>query len=114
MDIEKIISRMVQVGYVTAIDSAKRKVRVRFPDTRITSDWIYVLQHSSADICIKPDGSHTHSISDSYTGGGSAGTVENHNHKGSYLTTWMPKIKEQVVVLYLPVADGDGFVLEGI
>ena len=118
MDLGKTMSRMVQVGYVTAVNLPKRMVRVRFPDTEITSGWLYVLQHSGTEMTITKDGGHSHSItvSDSYTGGGSAsvGAVPDHDHKNSKTTVWMPKVNDRVVVLYLPVADGDGFILGGI
>lgn len=114
MDADKILSRLVQVGYVTAVDPAKKKARVRFPDTGITSGWLLVVQHTTAGLHIIPDAEHTHTINDTYTGGGAASTFPDHNHDGSYVTVWMPKVNEKVVVLYLPVADGDGFILGGI
>ncbi len=117
MDVGKILSRMVQVGFVSAINAEKRMARVQFPDTGITSGWLYVLQHSGMGTSIVPDGGHTHNITvnDTYTGGGSATikAIPNHDHLGSVTTVWMPKINEQVVVLYLPVKDGDGFILGG-
>ena len=112
MDADKILSRLVQVGYVSAIDRAK--ARVRFPDTGITSGWLFITQHSAAGLHIEPDAEHAHTITDTYTGGGSASTEPDHEHPGSHLTTWLPKVNERVVVLYLPIADGDGFILGGI
>lgn len=118
MDADKILSRLVQIGYVSAVDPVKKKARVRFPDTGITSGWLYILQHGGTGLSIVKDGGHTHGITvnDTYTGGGS-GTIEavpDHKHTGSTTTSWLPKVNEKVVVLYLPVADGDGFILGGI
>lgn len=31
-----------------------------------------------------------------------------------HIKPWMPKVNDQVLVLYLPVFNGDGFILGGI
>ena len=111
---DEILSRLVQIGTVMSVDSSKRRVRVKFQDTGITSGWLYVVQHYNASIYIEPDGEHTHEITDTFTGGGSAGTEPDHDHNRSCVTYWIPKVNDTVVVLYLPVANGDGFVLGGI
>ncbi len=115
MDDGKLLSRLVQVGNVSAVNDQKKQVRVMFPETGITSGWLYVLQHKGMGMSLTPDGGHTHDItvSDTYSGGGSATIKEvpPHNHPRSKTTAWMPVVNERVVVLYLPVADGDGFVL---
>ena len=69
-ELQNILSRLVQTGTVTAVDSAKRRARVKFKDTGIISDWLYVLQHYGANFYIKPDAKHTHEITDTFTGGG--------------------------------------------
>lgn len=115
MDIEKILSRLIQTGTVTAVDGGKRLARVKFKDTGITSGWLYVVQHYAANLYIEPDAEHTHIITDTYTGGGSASTYPAHDHlPGSHLTYWMPKVNDRVLVVYLPVDDSDGFILGGI
>ena len=96
---QNILSGLVQTGTVTAIDSAKRKARVKFKDTGIISGWLYVLQHYGADFYIEPDAKHTHEITDTFT--------------GSHLTYWMPKVNDRVLCLYLPIFNGDGIVLGG-
>ena len=68
-ELQNILSRLVQTGTVTAVDSAKRRARVKFKDTGIISDWLYVLQHYGANFYIKPDAKHTHEITDTFTGG---------------------------------------------
>lgn len=109
---EKALENLVRVGKVTAVDNAKRRVRVKFEDTDLPSGWLQVLQHHGADLYIKPDAEHTHVISDTYTGGGSASTYPNHDHlPGSYVTYWMPRVNDIVLTLYLPVFNGDGYVL---
>lgn len=57
-ELQNILSRLVQTGTVTAVDSAKRRARVKFKDTGIISDWLYVLQHYGANFYIKPDAKH--------------------------------------------------------
>ena len=100
---QNILSGLVQTGTVTAIDSAKRKARVKFKDTGIISDFY-----------IEPDAKHTHEITDTFTGGGSAGEYPAHDHlPGSHLTYWMPKVNDRVLCLYLPIFNGDGIVLGG-
>ena len=37
-ELQNILSRLVQTGTVTAVDSAKRRARVKFKDTGIISD----------------------------------------------------------------------------
>ena len=111
---QNILSGLVQTGTVTAIDSAKRKARVKFKDTGIISGWLYVLQHYGADFYIEPDAKHTHEITDTFTGGGSAGEYPAHDHlPGSHLTYWMPKVNDRVLCLDLPIFNGDGIVLGG-
>lgn len=108
---EQVLKNIVRLGTVTAVDSGKHCARVKFQDTGITSGWLYVLQHPGAGVYVVPDGEHTHTITDTYTGGGSAGTEPDHNHDGTYLTMWMPHVNETVLCLYLPAFNADGFIL---
>ncbi len=108
---DAIIGRMFQLGTVTALDATKKKARVKFQITEITSDWLYVLQHPGMGVSVKEDGGHTHTIADTYSGGGSASTEPDHNHTGTVTTSWMPKINDTVLVLYLPVFNSDGFII---
>ena len=106
MGADELMTRMVQIGTVTSLDVAKRRARVKFQDTGITSGWLYVLQHYDANLHIEPNGEHSHN--------GIAGTEPDHDHTRSHVTYWMPKINDTVVVLYVPVMNGDGFILGGI
>lgn len=109
---EKALENLVRVGTVTDVDKAKRQVRVKFQDTGMTSGWLKVLQHHGADLYIEPDAEHTHEITDTYTGGGSASVYPSHDHlPGSYVTYWLPKVNDTVLALYLPVFNGDGYIL---
>ena len=110
MNLEGILSRMVRIGVVSAVDGAKGKVRVIFRDDNLTSNWLWVLQRQGAGVCVTPSGEHAHT----FDAGGSASTEPDHGHSGSYGTGWMPAVNTSVLVLYLPVSNGDGFVLGGI
>lgn len=104
---QNILSGLVQTGTVTAIDSAKRKARVKFKDTGIISGWLYVLQHYGADFYIEPDAKHTHEITDTFTAGGSAGEYPAHDHlPGSHLTYWMPKVNDRVLACIADIQRG--------
>ena len=84
------IDRLILAGTVMDLDEANHRVRVIYQDEEDQSGWLYVLQHSEAKVVVE--------------------TADSHTHK-AYLGDWMPKINDQVLVLYLPVLDGDGFVL---
>ena len=114
-ELRQQLARLAMVGRVSDVNEAKRQVRVIWPASGETSGWLFVLQHSGAGLDIKPDGGHTHEITDTYTGGGSASVEPDHKHSGgSTVTVWLPKINELVLVLYLPVFGGDGFVLGSV
>lgn len=113
--IENIMSNLVRIGTVSSIDAGQRKARVIFKDKdNMVSGWLFVIQRSGAGVNVVPDGGHTHTISDTYTGKGSASTVSNHNHPGTTVASWMPKVNDTVLVVYLPVFNADGFILGAI
>ena len=85
---KSVIDRMVQLGTVTAVDPGNNRVRVLFPETGMTSDWLQVLR-------CPPHVAGTD---------GSPLNVEG----------WFPNINDTVVVLYIPVRDSDGYVIGGI
>ena len=89
MDIENILAGLVRIGKVTDRDTSSGKVRVLFPDSGLTSDWLFSLQNMTP-ITI--------------------GTTEEHSHTASS-GTWTPSINQTVLCLYLPIPDADGFVL---
>mgnify|MGYP001048578019 CR=1 FL=1 len=109
MDSENILRNLVRIGTVSSVDPEKRIARVIFKDKDMVSGWLYVLQHHGAGVYTKPDGKHSHDLS-----GGSM-TEENGEHgHAANVTYWMPRINDTVVVLYLPVFNGDGFILGAI
>lgn len=68
MDTEKILSRMVQTGRVSAVNLGNNTARVILDNIDTTSGWLKVISA-------------------------------------------MPKVGQAVLVLYLPVVNGDGFIL---
>ena len=90
---EQALANLVRIGTVTSVESGK--CRVKFQDVDITSGWLYVLQHKGATLSISQNGNPAH------------------KHTGS-LSAWTPKINDTVVCLYIPVFNGDGFILGGI
>jgi len=111
---DAVMNNLVRIGTVQAVRDVQPRVRVWFDALGMSSGWLYVLQHNGADVVVSADNEHTHDISDSYTGGGNASTVPAHKHPGTKLATWVPKVNDRVLVLYLPVANGDGFILGGL
>lgn len=114
-ELENILANLVRVGTVSSIDAGQKKARVIFKDKdNMVSGWLYVIQRSGAGVNVVGDGGHTHTITDTYTGGGSASTGPNHNHPGTTVTSWMPKVNDTVLAVYLPVFNADGFILGAI
>jgi phage baseplate assembly protein gpV len=92
---ESVFNGLVRIGFVTDKDSSARKVRVKFRDVDMTSGWLPVLQHFGASISVSSAGDPAH------------------KHTAT-LGYWMPGVNDTVAVLYLPVFNGDGYVLGGI
>jgi hypothetical protein len=110
-----ILANLVRVGVVSAVDMGRKKARVFFPDRdNLVSGWLPVLQRSGEGVAVAPDGGHTHTIRDTYSGGGSASAAPAHDHDGSKVTAWLPGVGATVLVLYLPVFNADGFILGAI
>lgn len=103
---ENIIRNLVRIGTVSAVDAKKRMARVIYKDKDLVSGWLHVLQQPQATVQVKPDGLHTHTISGDVT----AEMDGEHTHQAN-IDSWMPKINDTVLVLYLPVFNGDGFIL---
>lgn len=94
---------IVRIGTVNAIDKKNRKVRVFFKDERMLSDWLKVLKHSP----------HIPDKTEATSGGSGDSSFASHSHNLS-TTLWMPEIDETVLCLYIPVFNGDGFVLGAV
>lgn len=106
--LEAIVGRMVRIGIVMDVNNQKHIARVRFPNGGETSDWLYVLDNKP----FIPDYDVPQRTEDEAGGSGDA-EYESHHHE-LIIKQWMPKVNDVVVVLYLPVRNGDGFVLGSI
>lgn len=91
-DVKTALKNMVRVGTVTFVDNDKRTARVKFQDTGYESGELYVL----ANRPYIPD----------YEG-------PQQTEAGGKLKIkpWMPKVNAVVLTLYIPIKDGDGYIL---
>ena len=105
MDLEKILKRLVRIGTITVTDPIKRVARVKFEDTGETSGLLYVLANRS----YVPD-YDVPQRTEFEAGGSGDPAFASHKHD-LIIKPWMPKVNAVVLTLYLPVLDGDGFIL---
>lgn len=106
-DMERILSGLVRHGIVTDVDNEKHMARVKYQGENMTSGWLYVL--NNRPFIPSYDGEQ---VTGNRSGGGGYAAYESHNHPLTILQ-WMPKVNDKVLVLYLPVANADGFILGG-
>ena len=122
MDVEAIIKavllNLVRVGTVRVVDAQTRKARVWYDDLGIVSGWLSVLQLYGAAVEVAGDGRHSHGHSakaaEGHTHEVSDSAADGHWHSGTTVAGWMPEAGARVLVLYLPVFNGDGFILGGL
>ena len=105
MDVEKILKHLVRIGTVTVTDPVKRVARVKFEDTGQTSGLLYVL----ANRPYIPDYG-VPQRTEFEAGGSGDPAFASHKHD-LIIKPWMPKVNAVVLTLYLPVLDGDGYIL---
>lgn len=103
---ENILNNLVRIGTVSSINLETRSARVIYKDKDMVSGWLIVLQHPGAVVSVNPDGKHSHDIS-----GGTTTEIDGEHSHEANVTYWMPEINDTVLVLYLPVFSGDGFIL---
>ena len=91
------MTQLVRVGTVMVTDPGKRMARVLFRDTGTPSGWLYVLASRPflPDADTKPQRTEE---------------TEGHRHD-LRIKPWMPEVNAVVLVLFLPVNSGDGFIL---
>ena len=85
---DSVLSGLVRYGTVASVSGTR--ARVLFPDLGITSGALPCLQHKQAKVEVKEADGHKHDAE---------------------LDEWVPEVGQKVVCLYLPVDNGDGFVL---
>lgn len=106
MGAEQLLSRMVRIGTVTAVDGSRRTARVKFRDTGGSSGWLHVL---AARPFIPGDGSLP-PRTEKEDGGSGEAAFASHSHELT-VSPWLPRVNAVVLVLFLPVSGGDGFIL---
>ena len=102
------IENIVRIGKVTAVDSGKHIARVWFDALGIESGWLPVL--ITKDYI--PDYGDLQRTE--YEEGGSGETAFARHKHNLVIKPWMPKVNEMVLVLYIPVFNGDGVILGGV
>lgn len=107
-DFEKILRNLVRLGTVTAIDIPKRLARMKFSDSGITSGWLPVLDNRPFIPDYEQLGSPQRTEFEA--GGGGDAAFASHKHDLT-IKPWMPFVGDQVLAIYLPVQDADGFIL---
>lgn len=99
------LENLVRIGTVTWTDPVKRLARVKFRDTDLPSGKLPVL----ASRPYIPDYDVLQRTEFEAGGSGDA-AYERHKHDLK-IKPWMPKVNATVLCLYLPVWNGDGYIL---
>jgi len=105
MNKEAVYDNLVRIGTVTDRDPDQRTARVVFKDTGLPSGRLYVL--ASRPYIPDYEGPQR---TEAQAGGAGYALFESHTHD-LVIKPWMPLIGTVVLCLYLPVFDGDGFIL---
>lgn len=113
-DNDAAFSVMVRIGIVTAVNNDKRLAQVLFRDMGLPSGWIPVLINRDV-IKDYPYDEPQWTEYETECKGTRTGYPDyaDHRHK-LIIKPWMPKVNDQVLVLYETIRDGRGFVLGGI
>lgn len=113
-EFEHILSGLVRVGTVTDRKMEQRLARVWFPDLGISSDWLPVLISQDVTPNYEYDDPQWTEFETEWKGT-RAGDPDYVDHKHKILRKpWMPKVGDEVLTVYLPVLDADGFIVGGI
>ena len=102
------IEDIVREGKVTAVDNGKRIAKVWFDSMGIESDWLPVL--ITRDFIPDYD---VPQRTEFEAGGSGDPAFASHKHD-LIIKPYMPKVNDLVLVLYVPVFNGDGVILGGI
>lgn len=100
------LENLVRVGSVTWADPVKRVARVKFKDTELPSAPLPVL----ASRPYIPDYETKPQRTEFEVGGSGDPAFDSHKHD-LMIKPWMPKVNAVVLCLYLPVWNGDGYIL---
>lgn len=107
---------LVRVGTVTDRRMEERRVRVLFSDTGYTSGWLPVLINRDiigSDVTEYDETQWTEFETEWKGTRTGDPDYADHRHKLA-VKPWMPRIGDEVLTVYLPVFNADGFVVGGI
>lgn len=100
-----LLENIIRIGEVQSINESERTVRVMFPDTKIMSGWLKVIK-SPPFIPSKGEEQKTETAS----GQREEGTFDEHFHN-VIINAWFPSIGDNVLCIFVPVFNGDGYVI---
>jgi hypothetical protein len=104
-----VIEDIVREGVVSVVDKPNRQARVIFKgQSDMVSGWLKVIK-SPPFIPAKDVQQQTEARS----GGGGYAEFASHTHN-VVISPWLPDVNDRVVCLYLPVFNGDGYILGAI
>ena len=103
-----LLKNIVRVATVTAVNNEEHIARVKFKDTAYTSDWLRVLDNRPFIPWYDVE-----QRTEYVAGGAGAAAYENHAHSLE-INQWMPVVNQTVLTLYIPVDDGDGYIIGGM
>ncbi len=104
-ELENALENLVRIGTVTWTDPVERVARVKFQDTDLPSGLLHVLSNRP----YIPD-YDVPQRTEFEEGGSGDPAFEKHKHD-LIIKPWMPRVNANVIVLYLPVWNGDGYIL---
>jgi hypothetical protein len=100
-----VIASIGKVKEVREVIKSRYMAVVEFEDTGLVSDWLYILKRPLPPIEVNQSGGHNHQ--------GAVSIEPSHTHDARQ-DGWLPEAGDRVLVLYLPVQNGDGFILGGV
>ena len=108
-ELEAVVYRGLRIGVVSDVDNENRIARVYYEDLDMTSDWMGVMINQD----YIPDYEGPQATEYEGPAGSDMALFERHRHLLT-IKPWMPKLGDQVIVAYLPMKDGEGFILGGL
>ena len=112
--VSQTLDGLVRVGTVTDRQMDKRLVRVWFEDDAMSSGWLPVIISQDVTPDYEYDDPQWTELETEWEGSRS-GEKDYVDHKHKIIRKpYMPKVGDQVLVVYLPVWNADGFVIGGI
>lgn len=110
----EVLGGLVRVGTVTDRRMEERRVRVWFEDDKMSSGWLPVIISQDVTPDYEYDDPQWTEFETKWKGD-RAGDKDYVDHKHKIIRKpYMPKVGDEVLAVYLPVFNADGFVIGGI